>query len=184
MATIHLQRDIEGRILDLGGGGEGVIGRLYQEQVTAIDIRQDELDEAPPGPTKLRMDARALDFPQASFDHVTAFYFFMYLPKADHLRVMREAHRVLRPGGQFCIWDAVIEGEGLFMVDLDIDLAGERLLTGYGVQKPNPAQDEAHFMALAETAGFLVLDAAQSDGQLCLRLEKAPHGGQKEGVRL
>ena len=182
MATIHLQRDIKGRILDLGGGGEGVIGRLYQERVTAIDIRQDELDEAPPGPTKLRMDARALDFPQASFDHVTAFYFFMYLPKEDHLQAMREAQRVLRPGGQLHIWDAVIEGEGLFVAELDIDLAGDMLRTGYGVQKPDPAQDEAHFLVLAKAAGFLQKSKAQSEGQLCLRLEK-PHGGRKEAER-
>ena len=35
--------------LDLGGGGEGVIGRIYREWVVAIDTRQDELDEAPDG---------------------------------------------------------------------------------------------------------------------------------------
>lgn|GEM_PF-1587750 len=40
------------RILDLGGGGEGVIGQLRGRQVTAVDIRQEELDEAPAGPTK------------------------------------------------------------------------------------------------------------------------------------
>lgn len=182
MATVYLKRDIEGCILDLGGGGEGVIGRLYRESVTAIDIRQDELDEAPPGPAKLLMDARALDFGEASFDHVTAFYFFMYLPKEDHLQAMREAFHVLRPGGQLHIWDAVIEGESLFMVELDIDLAGDMLHTGYGVQKPDPAQDEAHFLALAKAAGFLPKSTAQREGQLCLRLEK-PHGGRMEAER-
>ena len=33
-------------MLDIGGGGEGVIGRLYGRQVVAIDNRQEELDEA------------------------------------------------------------------------------------------------------------------------------------------
>jgi len=50
------------RILDLGGGGEGVIGRLRGKQVTAIDLRQGELDDAPQGPIKVVADARALPF--------------------------------------------------------------------------------------------------------------------------
>jgi ubiquinone/menaquinone biosynthesis C-methylase UbiE len=126
------------------------------------------------------MDARALDFIDASFDHVTAFYFFMYLPKADHPQALREAYRVLRPGGQLHIWDAVIEEDALFMVDLDVDLEGQRLHTGYGVQKSDPVQDMAHFLALAKAAGFLPKSTAQSEGQLCLHLEKPPLGGQKE----
>lgn len=43
---MRLRKEPEGSILDIGGGGEGVIGRLYQEQVTAIDNRQEELNEA------------------------------------------------------------------------------------------------------------------------------------------
>lgn len=30
-------------IVDLGGGGEGVIGQLYGNRVVAIDVKQDEL---------------------------------------------------------------------------------------------------------------------------------------------
>ena len=44
---IVLQKELQGKILDIGGGGEGIIGRLYGPQVIAIDYRQDELDEAP-----------------------------------------------------------------------------------------------------------------------------------------
>lgn len=40
------------RILDLGGGGEGVIGQLRGQQVVAVDLRQNELDEAPSGAVK------------------------------------------------------------------------------------------------------------------------------------
>ena len=46
---IRLNRDLEGKILDIGGGGEGVIGRLYQERVVAVDCCQKELDDAPDG---------------------------------------------------------------------------------------------------------------------------------------
>lgn len=50
---LSLQKDLTEPILDLGGGGEGVIGLIYGGQVTAIDNRQEELDEAPKGPVKL-----------------------------------------------------------------------------------------------------------------------------------
>ena len=39
---IELKKELNGRILDIGGGGEGIIGRLYREQVVAIDNRQEE----------------------------------------------------------------------------------------------------------------------------------------------
>ena len=59
---LTLNRELNGKILDIGGGGEGVIGRLYTNQVVAIDIRQEELDEAPTGFEKILMDATQLDF--------------------------------------------------------------------------------------------------------------------------
>ena len=71
---LSLQKDLTEPILDLGGGGEGVIGLIYGGQVTAIDNRQEELDEAPKGPVKLVMDAAALAFAGGSFQTVTAFF--------------------------------------------------------------------------------------------------------------
>ncbi len=46
---MELVKELDGKILDIGGGGEGVIGRLYTSQVVAIDNNQAELDEAPGG---------------------------------------------------------------------------------------------------------------------------------------
>ena len=97
MLNLVLKKTLQGKILDIGGGGEGVIGRIYQAQVTAIDNRQEELDEAPDGFRKLLMDARALAFPDASFDHVTAFYALMYMPKPVHCRAP-EQFDILFPG--------------------------------------------------------------------------------------
>ena len=37
---IILKHELEGSILDIGGGGEGTIGRLYGTQVIAIDNRR------------------------------------------------------------------------------------------------------------------------------------------------
>lgn len=64
MVCLQLERELTGSVLDIGGGGEGIIGRLYGKNVTAIDIRQEELDEAPEGPTKLCMDAAIWSFPR------------------------------------------------------------------------------------------------------------------------
>ena len=129
---LQLQKELAGTILDLGGGGEGVIGRLYQSQVTAIDNRQEELDEAPQGFAKLCMDATGLSFGNASFDHATAFYFFMYLPANAHFTALQEAYRVLKKGGTLHIWDAEIEKADPFLVDLEIDVGGQSITTTYG----------------------------------------------------
>ena len=56
-ARLRIEKDLIGPILDLGGGGEGVIGQIYRQQAVVIDNRQEELDETPEGPEKLLMDA-------------------------------------------------------------------------------------------------------------------------------
>ena len=46
-ARLRIEKDLIGPILDLGGGGEGVIGQIYRQQAVVIDNRQEELDETP-----------------------------------------------------------------------------------------------------------------------------------------
>jgi SAM-dependent methyltransferase len=125
---IHVEDSFkdEDRIIDLGGGGEGVIGRLRGAQVTAVDIRQQELD-----------DARRLPFPDRSFDAATAFFFLMYVPGEDRSKVLKGAYRVLRPGGTLQIWDASIPPQGtrrerLFVVPVKVKLPRQTIATGYG----------------------------------------------------
>lgn len=73
---VTVEREINGdRILDIGGGGEGVIGLCYGEKVVAIDLRKDELEQAPDGPLKIVMDARELSFLEDSFDAVASFLY-------------------------------------------------------------------------------------------------------------
>src|SRR5512141_2769979 len=58
----------EGLILDIGGGGEGVIEQLKGRQVVAVDMSKRELDDAPGNPLlKIVMDARDLKFVDKSF---------------------------------------------------------------------------------------------------------------------
>lgn len=69
----------EGRVLDIGGGGEGIIGQVLGERVIAIDNRSDELEEAPEGSLKIIMDARELKFLNKTFDGITSFSTLMYI---------------------------------------------------------------------------------------------------------
>lgn len=105
---IELIKELEGKILDIGGGGEGIIARLYTNQVIAIDNRQDELDEAPDCCTKILMDATDLKIESDTFDHVTFFYSLMYMNANVQEKAISEAYRVLKQNGKLWIWDVEI----------------------------------------------------------------------------
>jgi len=166
----------QGLIVDIGGGGEGVIGRLRGEQVVAIDISERELAEAPDGPLKLVMDARDTGFLDGSFDTATSFFTLMYIQSADHERVFQEIHRVLAPGGRFLIWDVVLapgpDGKKMGVFPLLIRLPDEEINTGYGVRLPEEDQNLAYYARLAEKAGFQVLEKKEAKKSFYLELKK------------
>jgi SAM-dependent methyltransferase len=99
---------VRGYVLDIGGGGEGIIGQMKPKQVIAIDLSKRELEEAPPGPLKIVMDATDLKFLDGSFDTATAFFSLMYMRPEIQERAFAEVFRVLTPGGRWIIWDVVI----------------------------------------------------------------------------
>ena len=172
MNRIVLKKEISGRILDIGGGGEGIVGRVYGPQVVAIDNRQEELDEAPDGPEKVLMDAGKLAFGDGSFDNVTAFYFFLYLEAGLRMDVLREAFRVLKPKGQLYIWDAAIGTADPVLVELDIDANGTSVHTAYGAVKDEAEQDADSYIRLAESVGFKTTGAESKNGQFRLCFKK------------
>jgi hypothetical protein len=84
----------KGLILDIGGGGEGVIGQLKHQQVVAIDLIKRELEDAPGRPLlRIVMDARDLKFLDDDFTTATVFFTFMYIAAADHEQVFKELFR-------------------------------------------------------------------------------------------
>lgn len=171
---ICLSETMKGNILDLGGGGEGIIGRTYLSQVAAIDYRQEELDEAPDGFRKLCMDAAQLTFADAAFDHVTAFYTMMYMDKEKHEPALREAKRVLRRGGKLHIWDAEIElaEPEPFFAELDVFTGSEHIHTTYGVVKPNAKQNAAYFLLLCKGLGLELVKREDLNGHFYLTFQK------------
>ena len=180
MVDIILKRDIVGRILDLGGGGEGVIGRTYGRAVTAIDIRPDELEDAPGDFERICMDARQLEFPDGCFDAVTAFYFLMYLFPEDMGAVFSEAARVLKSGGRMYIWDAVYDCAfpEPHLAELYIDAAGEKISTTYGVLGEGMGLSRDDVLRCASEAGLELADERLAGEHFYLVFRKEERHGR------
>ncbi len=159
--TISLIQELEGRILDVGGGGEGIIGRLYGKQVTAIDNRREELDEIPDCCHKEVMDAANLTYHDGTFDHVTFFYSLMYMPEDVQMLAIQEAARVCKKGGTIHIWDCSIPSADPdpFFAELKICLPEKTIHTTYGVVK----FDTQDFRSIANICGMHGLEIMFSE---------------------
>lgn len=100
------------RLLDVGCGDGAYTVRIAERftRVDAIDIQRDRLDmfaqrlvERPtPTPVTIHdMSATDLDFPDDTFDLVTAIEVMEHIAELD--RALREINRVLKPGGRLAI---------------------------------------------------------------------------------
>ncbi len=166
-----------GKVLDIGGGGEGTIGQLLGEKVTAIDPSRRELEEAGEGPLKIIMDARELKFLDKTFDVVTSFFTLMYIKKQYHQKVFEEIYRVLKDEGELDIWDVTIPKypggvKDIFVVPLEIELKDKKITTGYGVLWEQAEQNINYYINLGEKIGFEVITKKESNQMYYIRLKK------------
>ena len=132
----------DGSVIDIGGGGEGIIAQIGNERITAVDKNQSEIDEAKPNAPRanwILADATALSYSDEYFDNATAFFSGMYMSAETFEKASKEVHRVLRNNGEFWIWDAKITPDkDLFLIRLHITLPnGKKIRTGYGARGKN-----------------------------------------------
>lgn len=105
----------QGTVLETAAGTgivtEALVARLVAAvEIVATDLNQPMLDHAiaKPGMGRVHFqqaDAQALPFADASCDAVVCQFGVMFFP--DRVLGLREAHRVLKPGGRllFNVWD-------------------------------------------------------------------------------
>jgi ubiquinone/menaquinone biosynthesis C-methylase UbiE len=93
------------RVLDLGCGNGDKTARLAGRfDVVGVDLSQEQLRlarAAVPEATFVQADFAELDYPDGSFDAVTAFYSIMHVPRDEHPALFEKIMRWLRPGGLF-----------------------------------------------------------------------------------
>ncbi|MBD3194817.1 MAG: methyltransferase domain-containing protein [Candidatus Lokiarchaeota archaeon] len=179
--TLNLNRySFNGRILDIGGGGEGIIGQLSGESVVAIDLHKEEFHEAIESgdnkSLKIIMDATDLKFLDETFETITAFFSLMYMSPEDQEKVFSEIYRVLKPSGELYIWDLEIpknktNKKQFYGIPLKIKIGETTIETGYATKWDNKI-DRAYYIDLAKNNGFKLIQEEVSENTFFLKLKK------------
>jgi len=167
----------DGWILDIGGGGEGIIGLVKGRQVVSIDLIRRELEETSNDSLKIVMDATNLSFLDSTFEVITAFFSFMYMMDETLDAALREISRVLKTGGELLIWDPIVSqadspGHKVFISWLDVELPDGRLVeTGYGhfLRRLEPER----IIHRAEGMGLELIERRIEGATFFLRMMKA-----------
>ncbi len=154
---ILMQEIPAGRMLDIGGGGEGVIAQAGGASVIAIDKYMSEISEArgkAPNAAWMVADGTRLPYVNNSIDHATAFFSCMYMPNDVKERVFRETRRVIKLNGEFWIWDVPMTAKSdVFAFRMQVEaLESHTIRTIYGVKARD--QSAATICDQLQAAGF------------------------------
>ncbi|NPD90538.1 MAG: class I SAM-dependent methyltransferase [Asgard group archaeon] len=164
-----------GKTIDIGGGGEGIIAQIGAERVTAVDKLESEIKSAQakaPTATWQVADARNLPFENESFDNATIFFSLMYMKQLVKEEVISEVYRVLPPCGEFWIWDANIQKEGIFVIMMKIKLPNGKIVrTGYGTK--DCIQSPESISEILQKTGFQIKETITNKLWFLIKAKKA-----------
>lgn len=107
----------DAQVLELGCGAGLPVTKALAERasVTAVDISTAQIARTAvnaPSAKVLCTDMMALEFPEAHFDAVCAFYAITHLPREEHGEMFHRIARWLKPGGHFLASLGVSETDG------------------------------------------------------------------------
>ena len=162
MQEIHLERiDADGYILDIGGGGEGLVSRIEGGRVCSVDISMTKLRDAQLYGSDAQWivsDGRNLCLRENTFSVATVWFSLGYLGDWQSKRsVFTELTRVLKSEGKVSILASRIdckEEKHLFNARFILP-DGNISQVGYKV-KGNQSQTLESTRELMEKAGFKV----------------------------
>lgn len=167
--NISLKRlDSEGLILDIGGGGEGLVSRIEGDRVCALDIRMSEIREAQihGAPANWFVgDGQDLCFKDGSFDVITLWFSLGYMSDWTTKRgVLEEARRVLKKQGTISIMASNIpDSTDQFVFWALFTLPdGTQSQTGYGV-RGNQGQTMEKVLDLVAQLDLNILNCEDHD---------------------
>lgn len=156
-----------GRIIDIGGGGEGLVSRIEGQRVCALDRRISEVREArihDPPVNWIVGDGQMISFRNSVFQVATSWFSFGYMPSWEvKKRVMQEVHRVLEINGVYSIIACTIECEEeayIFRVTYTLP-DGTLSQTGYGV-RGGQGQTPSTVAKLLDEVGFTDIEISDN----------------------
>ena len=136
-------------VLDVGCGLGATTARIKRRwpeaRVVGINVSPVQIDRCrvnAPDCDFLRMDAAALDLPTASFDLVTCFEAALHFNTREAF--LREACRVLRPGGTLAVSDMLLD-----------DSPVARRMAIWDVNQANKIDDPAAYAVKLQATGFI-----------------------------
>jgi ubiquinone/menaquinone biosynthesis C-methylase UbiE len=176
----------DARCLDIGCGAGRLVRTLAArcQHVTGVDPSAPMLERARMRAQKLGVEnvsfqegrAEALPFPDQSFDCVTASNLLLHLP--NPVAALKEAARVLRPGGRIAVLEP---GTGMNRASMTsfirkhgaIHSAPHALLSWSSAAEVNRVVDEERMAADLAAAGFdVVTQVRHMDGLALLSLAR------------
>ncbi|MHA2142074.1 MAG: class I SAM-dependent methyltransferase [Candidatus Thorarchaeota archaeon] len=153
----------KGRIIDIGGGGEGLVSKIGGSRVCAVDIDMNKIREAQIHDLEsqwILADGRVLAIKPESFDAATLWFSLGFIRDwSAKEQVVDEIFRVLKPNGLISILGATIDcAEEKFILrgqfsfpdgsvsQMSYGLAGQQNQT---IETVNEALRQANFGKLA-----------------------------------